>query len=53
MSDEDIMAKVDYDVPYYDPSLTDAPTDHHEDEVHESQEIIMLNLMNKKKKKDI
>jgi cytochrome c oxidase subunit 1 len=51
MSDEDIMAKVKYDVAYYDPSLTDEPPAHLEDEVHESQEIIMLNLINKRKKK--
>jgi cytochrome c oxidase subunit I len=51
MSDEDIMAKVDYNSEDYEPTATDTNI-HDEPEVKESEEILMLNLIKRKKKAD-
>jgi len=50
MSDEDIMNKVDYTSENYNPTLTDTPVEVPEEHVAESHEIVMLQLINGKKK---
>ena len=52
MSDEDILNKIDYTSEDYDPTLTDAPVLVPEEDAHveTGHEIVMLNLINRKKK---
>jgi cytochrome c oxidase subunit I len=50
MSDEDIMAKVNYQSEDYDPTATDTYPEESSNEVMESEEIIMFNLINRKKR---
>jgi cytochrome c oxidase subunit I len=49
ISDEDIMAKVDFESEDYDPTATDHYAEESA-ELKESEEIIMLNLINRKKR---